>query len=133
MISTRVPLDTSDTVSLIVALLMRYPELASVRSHPTDGTLRVSFVVGASLDKKSVRATRASLIEHIETFLGMDDVTAATLDVECEVAQHLARGQLDHAARRSSTRAASATASATVTSTTASAAARSRSPRSRPR
>lgn len=85
VISTRVPLDTSDTVSLIVALLMRYPELASVRSHPTDGTLRVSFVVNSSLEKKTVRQMRASIIEHIETFLGLDDVSAATLDVECEV------------------------------------------------
>jgi hypothetical protein len=85
VISTRVPLDTSDTVSLIVALLMRYPELASVRSHPTDGTLRVSFVVSAALDKKTVRALHRSIIEHIETFLGMDEATAQTLDVECEV------------------------------------------------
>jgi len=89
VITTRIPLDTSDTVSMIVALLMRYPELASVRSHPTDGTLRVSFVVNAALDKKAVRGLRADLIEHVEAFLDIDDVSAHTLDIECEIDERM--------------------------------------------
>ncbi len=55
------------------------------------------------------------------------------LDVEDELAQRLADGQLDHALRRSSIRASTTIASAIVTSTTASAADKSTSPFSSPR
>ena len=43
--STRAPVENADTVSLVCALLVRFPELASIRSGPADRTVRLTFAV----------------------------------------------------------------------------------------
>ncbi len=49
--STRALVENADTVSLVCALLVRFPELASIRSGPTDRTLRLTFAVRQRLDR----------------------------------------------------------------------------------
>ncbi len=54
--SARLPVENSDTVSLVCALLVRYPEIASMRCTPGEGTVRFTFAVSAALDKATQRA-----------------------------------------------------------------------------
>jgi hypothetical protein len=61
--SARLPVENADTVSLVCALLVRYPEIASIRSAPGDGTLQFSFALQNRLD----RATQKGIIEDIES------------------------------------------------------------------
>ncbi|MBV8354901.1 MAG: hypothetical protein JO101_06250, partial [Candidatus Eremiobacteraeota bacterium] len=55
MISTRIPLENSDAVSSVVALLLRFPEISSIWSHPTDGTIRLTYAVSRRLAKAEQR------------------------------------------------------------------------------
>ncbi|HEY8296615.1 MAG TPA: hypothetical protein VIG32_01145 [Candidatus Baltobacteraceae bacterium] len=70
--NARLPVENSDTVSLICALLVRFPEIASLRSTPGEGTVRVSFAVRARLDRRAQTAVAASVEEHVAGFLALD-------------------------------------------------------------
>ncbi len=85
MITTRVPTESPDTVNVIVALLVRFPEISSIVSRPADGTVKLSYVVGSRLDRKAQRELAASISEHIGTFLELTGDEPAALDVDCEV------------------------------------------------
>lgn len=82
--STRFPHENADTVGLICALLVRFPEIASVRSMPNDGTVRFTFVVAQKLDRSAQRAIVETIGEHVDGFLHLRDDAARTTGVECE-------------------------------------------------
>jgi hypothetical protein len=81
--STRV-VENADTVSLVCALLVRFPELASIRSGPTDRTLRLTFAVRQRLDRAAQAALSEAVEEHVRSFLALAKEEPAALRVECE-------------------------------------------------
>ncbi len=80
----RVPSEASDAVGLIVTLLVRYPEIATIVSHPKDGTLTLSFAVTGLLERASDRDIREHAIDHVRVLLDLGRETAGTLEVACE-------------------------------------------------
>jgi hypothetical protein len=82
--STRAPVENADTVSLVCALLVRFPELASIRSGPADRTLRLTFAVRQRLDKSAQRALAEAVEEHVTSFLALAKEEPGVLRVECE-------------------------------------------------
>ena len=83
VMSARLPLENSDTVSLVCALLVRYPEIASMRSTPGEGTVRFSFAVSHRLDRAAQRAIIESIESHVEGFLALWG-ESGKVRVECE-------------------------------------------------
>lgn len=63
--------DSADTVNRVVALLVRFPELHSVRSNPADATLTLSFALRERLDRNATRALSEHLSEHVRAFLDL--------------------------------------------------------------
>ena len=57
--------ENADTVSLVCALLVRFPELASIRSLPGDRTVRLTFALRQRLDRGAQSALIESIEEHI--------------------------------------------------------------------
>jgi hypothetical protein len=83
--NARLPVENADTVSLICALLVRFPEIASLRSTPGQGTLRISFAVGKRLDRHSQAVVAAAIEEHVQGFLSLDgSPDGCEIHVECE-------------------------------------------------
>jgi hypothetical protein len=82
--STRALVENADTVSLVCALLVRFPELTSIRSGPTDRTLRLTFAVRQRLDRGAQSALAEALQEHVHSFLALTKEEPAVLRVECE-------------------------------------------------
>jgi hypothetical protein len=82
--STRALVENADTVSLVCALLVRFPELASIRSGPTEHTIRLTFAVRQRLDKSAQLALAEGLEDHVRSFLMLAKEEAAVLRVECE-------------------------------------------------
>ncbi len=82
--STRALAENADTVSLVCALLVRFPELASIRSGPTDRTLRLTFAVRQRLDRSAQNALAEAVEEHVRSFLALTREEPAVLRVECE-------------------------------------------------
>jgi len=83
-ISRRVPSETPDAAGLIVALLVRYPELATIVSHPSAGTLTLSFAVRAGLDRDAAREARETVAEHVRSLLELRREAADELAVATE-------------------------------------------------
>jgi hypothetical protein len=74
----------SDAVGLIVALLVRFPEIATIVSHPTEGTLTLSFALGTRLDRAAERDVRESVAEHVAALMQATGEQLEALAVECE-------------------------------------------------
>ena len=81
--NTRI-VENADTVSLVCALLVRFPELASIRSGPADRTLRLTFAVRQRLDRAAQTALTEALEDHVGSYLALATEEAAVLGVECE-------------------------------------------------
>lgn len=82
--NTRIPVESADTVSLVCALLVRFPELASIRSMPGDRTVRLTFAVESRLDKRAQRALADAVEDHVSGFLLLSKDEAGTIRVDCE-------------------------------------------------
>jgi hypothetical protein len=82
--NTRALVENADTVSLVCALLVRFPELTSIRSGPAERTLRLTFAVRQRLDKPSQAALAEALDEHVRGFLALAKEEPAVLRVESE-------------------------------------------------
>lgn len=80
----RVPNESSDAVGLIVTLLVRFPEIATIVSHPTDGTLTLSFGIASALDRGAVTAVRESVNDHVRALFLSGRDEPDTVDVRCE-------------------------------------------------
>ncbi|HTW83209.1 MAG TPA: hypothetical protein VMD91_03950 [Candidatus Sulfotelmatobacter sp.] len=63
--------DSADTVNRVVALLVRYPEIHSVRSSPADASVTLSFAVRERLDRARTKAFGEQVTEHIRAFFDL--------------------------------------------------------------
>jgi hypothetical protein len=81
---TRLPVENADTVSLICALLARFPELSSIRSRPADGTVRLTFAAKRRLDRASQRQIAEVVEDHVNAFVPLSGEMPAIVRVECE-------------------------------------------------
>lgn len=82
--NSRLPVESADTVSLVCALLVRFPELASIRSMPADRTVRLTFALKQRLDKASQSVLADAVEDHVGGFLLLAKEEAEVLRVECE-------------------------------------------------
>lgn len=82
--SMRSHVENADTVSLVCALLARFPELASIRSGPTERTLRLTFAVRQRLDRAAQAALAEAIDDHVRSFVSLAKEEPATLRVDCE-------------------------------------------------
>jgi len=80
--SARLPVENSDTVSLVCALLVRYPEIASIRSMPGEGRVRFSFALAQRLDRSTQRAIAEEVEDHAAAFFSLG--SPGEVSVECE-------------------------------------------------
>jgi hypothetical protein len=82
--NSRLPVENADTVSLVCALLVRFPELASIRSVPADRTVRLTFALNARLDKRAQAALADAIVDHVNGYLLLLKDEAEIVRVECE-------------------------------------------------
>jgi hypothetical protein len=76
--------ESADTVNRVVALLLRFPELHSVRSNPADATLTLSFAVRERLDRMKQRALADHVSEHLRAFLDLRGEAPAKIALACD-------------------------------------------------
>ncbi|MEA2688020.1 MAG: hypothetical protein QOD51_627, partial [Candidatus Eremiobacteraeota bacterium] len=76
--------ESADTANRVVALLIRFPELHSVRSNPADATLTLSFAVRKRLDRAETRAVTERVSEHVRAFLDLRGEAPEKIAVACD-------------------------------------------------
>ena len=77
----RTRVENADTVSLVCALLVRFPELASIRSMPADRTVRLTFALRQRLDRSLQTSVTEAIEDHIRSFLSLFREEPETLPV----------------------------------------------------
>jgi hypothetical protein len=82
--TNRTTSENADAIGLVIALLVRFPEIATLVSHPEDGTLTVSFAVGKRLDRAAQASLRELVLEHARSFTALDGEAPGALAVDCE-------------------------------------------------
>jgi len=82
--NSRPIVENADTVSLVCALLVRFPELASIRSLPNDRTVRLTFAVSRRLDRAAQAELAEALDDHVRAFLALAKDEPELVRVECE-------------------------------------------------
>jgi hypothetical protein len=76
--------ESADTVNRVVALLVRFPELHSVRSNPGDATLTLSFALRERLDRVKTAALGERVSDHVRAFLDLRGEEPAKIALTCE-------------------------------------------------
>ena len=82
--NARMPLENTDTIGLVCALLVRFPEIASLRSMPGAGTVRLTFAVAKKLDATTAREAAAEIKDHVFSFVALHDAQSPEITVDCE-------------------------------------------------
>jgi hypothetical protein len=81
--------ENADAVGLIIALLVRFPQISTLTSHPGDRTLTLSFAVGRRLDRATQRDLREAILEHVRGFAGLAAEPLETVEVACEADERM--------------------------------------------
>ncbi|HEX3465735.1 MAG TPA: hypothetical protein VHS78_16925 [Candidatus Elarobacter sp.] len=76
--------ESADTVNRVVALLMRFPELHSVRSNPAEATLTLSFAIRERLDRATTRELAEHVGEHVRALLDLRGEAPGKIAVSCD-------------------------------------------------
>ena len=76
--------ESNDTVNRVVSLLIRFPEIHSIRSSPADESLTLSYAVGLRLDRCAIRAFGDCVGEHVGAILELRGETPAKISVTGE-------------------------------------------------
>jgi hypothetical protein len=99
--------ESADTVNRVVALLVHFPEIHSVRSNPDDATLTLSFAVRKRLDRAQTQAFGEYIGEHVRALLDLrgevpdriavsaERDTAVTFVTVTRDAESFSRGELE--------------------------------------
>ena len=82
--NSRLSLENADTVSLVCALLVRFPELASIRSMPAEGSVRLTFALRQRLDRNAQAALTDAIVDHVHGYLALAKDEPSIVRVECE-------------------------------------------------
>jgi hypothetical protein len=82
--TSRPAAESSDAVGLVIALLVRFPEIATIASHPAAGTIVLSFVVNRRLDRAACNGLRDAVGEHVRALLEAGSEEPVSLGVSCE-------------------------------------------------
>jgi hypothetical protein len=82
--TVRPPVENADTVSLVCALLARYPEIASIRAMPGEGTLRLTFAIAQRLDRDAQRRIAEAVDDHLTAYVELGGEDPSVVRVECE-------------------------------------------------
>ncbi|MBV9646924.1 MAG: hypothetical protein JO043_05645 [Candidatus Eremiobacteraeota bacterium] len=63
------PAESNDTVGHVIALLERFPEIATIASHPLAGSVVVSFAINGRLDRAARDGLRDSVVDHVRALM----------------------------------------------------------------
>ncbi len=85
--------EASDAVGLIIALLVRYPQIATIGSNPAQGTVTLSFAVRGRLERTVERQLREAVGEHVRSLLELtrERFDALTVVTESDAAVSFVR------------------------------------------
>jgi hypothetical protein len=92
--SSRPTNESTDDVGLIVALLTRFPEIATITAHPLAGTLELTFIIRERLERAAEADLRESIGDHVCSLLELRGDAPSRLDVLLERDERMSFAQV---------------------------------------
>ncbi|HWI60551.1 MAG TPA: hypothetical protein VNT75_01795 [Symbiobacteriaceae bacterium] len=79
----------SRSVGLLISVLVRYPEVGTVKYEPRQQTIRMSLLVTGELSEADWTRTESKLFETLEVYHMLEQREPAVVNVEAENLGHL--------------------------------------------
>ena len=73
----------TNSMSLIVSLLIRYPEIATLSLNPEEGSFAFSFIFKRAFSPAEVKELRESLAESLHAMLELNNQQPTVLKISC--------------------------------------------------
>ncbi|MHB8927715.1 MAG: hypothetical protein ACYC9Q_08675 [Bacillota bacterium] len=71
----------SNSVSLLISMLVRYPELATINFDPRRQTLKLTFLLTRVLSEEEFRAFQGRLLDSLAAYAWLEGLEAVTTEV----------------------------------------------------
>lgn len=65
--------DITDTVSLAISILIRYPEVSTINYNPVDKTIKFSFLISTNIDDAEFNTIQKLLMDSIDVYNMLED------------------------------------------------------------
>lgn len=66
--------DVSDSIGLLISILVRYPEVGSIHFDPQSHGLKLIFIMAGTLDDRETLALTEKITESIETYYQLEKI-----------------------------------------------------------
>ena len=73
----------TNSMSLIVSLLIRYPEIATLSLNPEEGSFAFSFIFKRAFSPAEIKELRESLTESLYAMLELKNQQPSVLKISC--------------------------------------------------
>ncbi|HEY8347780.1 MAG TPA: hypothetical protein VIL07_11015 [Symbiobacteriaceae bacterium] len=74
----------SRNVGMLISVLVRYPEVGSVKYEPRQQTIRIGLLVQGELEAEEFRRIRSDLAEMLQVYHLLENRTGSVLELEQE-------------------------------------------------
>jgi mevalonate kinase len=82
--------EVSDSISLLISILVRYPEVATINFHPEKKVLKFTFIITDMLNQLAVQEFKKDLINSIEVFNMLENKIPSIIDIKINITEDFA-------------------------------------------
>lgn len=81
--------DVTDSMGLLISILVRYPEVSAVNFDPWEQMIRFSFICSRVAEEKELNEFNIYLMDCIQSFNYLEGKDASIIDISYEVCDNL--------------------------------------------
>lgn len=81
--------DVTDSVGLLISILVRYPEVATINFDPSRQILQFTFIASRVLEPAELDRLRETVLDSIAAFNLLENRQAAVSSIDCQVYEQL--------------------------------------------
>jgi len=80
--------EVSDSIGLLISILVRYPEVGTINYDPLNQHLRFTFIFSGVLEEKELVKFKRTMVESIDTYNDLEHRSAAVVEVDHHLCDH---------------------------------------------
>lgn len=83
--------EVSDSIGLLISILVRYPEVGTINYDPADQDLKFTFMFSRVLDESELVNFKKKVIDSIETYNELEGITPTIIEADYSVCEHFTK------------------------------------------
>ncbi|GBF32700.1 hypothetical protein DCCM_0896 [Desulfocucumis palustris] len=81
--------DVTDSVGLLISILVRYPEVATIKYDPGEHVLKFTFIAAGVVETEKLDSIKDNLINSIEVFNILEGKEVRVTKINCQTCHNL--------------------------------------------